>query len=99
MTTETVNTAILDLEEEYNPLMQEIATWADKTKEEVERSVGDADGVVRITRDEKGYITDVQYGADGGRRRSRLNKKTRRAKGRRRHSVRRKLRSFTARRR
>jgi hypothetical protein len=88
MTTETVNTALLDLETEYNPLMQEIAEWADKTKEEVERSVGDADGVVRITRDKEGSITDVQYGAEGGRR-SRRKRKTRRSKGRRKTTSRR----------
>jgi hypothetical protein len=45
--------------------MQEIAEWAKKTKEEVERSVGDANSVVRITRNTDGDITDVQYGAEG----------------------------------
>jgi hypothetical protein len=97
MPTETVNTATLSLED-FDKLMQEIADATSATKEDVEKSVGDADGVVRITRNDEGEITEVAYGAAGGRR-SRLNKKTRRSKGRRRHSVRRKLRKLSSRRR
>ena len=98
-TTETVITANMD-KGDFDKLIQEIADETGKTNEEVSRSVGDADGVVRITRDTDGNIADVQYGEAGGRRRkSRLNKKTRRTKGRRRHSVRRKLRKLTSRRR
>ena len=98
MTTETVITSNIPLED-FDKLVQEIADATGNTPDEVQVSIGDAEGTVRITRDKDGEIKDVQYGAEGGRRRSRLNKKTRRSKGRRRHSVRRKLRKLTSRRR
>ncbi len=89
MTTETVKMGELDLEGEFDKLVQEIAEWAGKTPDEVQVSIGDAEGVVRITRNTDGDITDVQYGAEGGRRRSRRKRKTRRSKGRRKTTSRR----------
>ena len=97
MTTDIVITAELD-PKDFDKVVQFIVEDTGDTEAEVAEKL-EADGTrASVTRDEDGKITGAQY-IEGGRRRSRLNKKTRRAKGRRRHSVRRKLRSFTARRR
>ena len=56
----------------------------------------DAGGFITIHYDHNDLIDRVELGRRGG---SRLNKKTRRANGRRRHSVRRKLRNLSSRRR
>jgi hypothetical protein len=67
--------------------------------ESFENDLEGASGMVTVYYDDKGDIDRVELGTTGGRRRSRLNKKTRRAKGRRRHTIRRKLRGLTSRRR
>jgi hypothetical protein len=107
MTTETVDMSSPS-EPGYDKLLTEVVEFLNEkrgdedpevTVKDVVDSLNAAGGNARITRDTDGYITDVQYGAEGGRRRSRLNKKTRRSKGRRRHTIRRKLRKLTSRRR
>jgi hypothetical protein len=55
-----------------------------------------AGGFVTVHYDPNDLIDRIELGRRGG---SRLNKKTRRSKGRRRHSIRRKLRKLTSRRR
>jgi hypothetical protein len=90
-----VNTSALT-QTEYDKLLQEIVDFSGESEADIVKKLEAAGTMVRITRDEEGYITDVKYGAKGG---LRLNKKTRRSKGRRRHSVRRKLRKLTSRRR
>ena len=92
-----VNTSTLS-QTEYDKLLQEIVDFSGDSEVDVAKKLEDAGAMVRITRDAEGYIAEVKYGSEGGRR-SRLNKKTRRTKGRRRNSVRRKLRKLTSRRR
>ena len=92
-----VNTSTLS-QTEYDKLLQEIVDFSGDSEVDVAKKLEDAGAMVQITRDAEGYITEVKYGSAGGRR-SRLNKKTRRTKGRRRNSVRRKLRKLTSRRR
>lgn len=90
-----VNTSRLS-QTEYDKLLQEIVDFSGETDADVAKKLEAAGAMVRVTRDKEGYITDVKYGAKGG---LRLNKKTRRPKGRRSHSVRRKLRKLSSRRR
>jgi hypothetical protein len=90
-----VNTSKLS-QTEYDKLLQEIVDFSGESEADVVKKLEDAGAMVRVTRDDEGYITDVKYGTKGG---SRLNKKTRRSKGRRLNSVRRKLRKLTSRRR
>ncbi len=80
----------------FDKLIEEIVDFSSELEAEIVKKLEAVGGVVRITRDEEGYITEIKYGREGG---SRLNKKTRRSKGRRRHSVGRKLRKLTSRRR
>jgi hypothetical protein len=82
-----------EIAEDYfdKPAGEDLETTKDRVLDILERNPK-----VRITYDEDGKVEKVELNARGG---SRLNKKTRRTKGRRRHSVRRKLRKLTSRRR
>ena len=69
--------------------------------DDVREKLGEHGNTVTVHFDDTGAVDRIEFGNTTGRRggRSRLNKKTRRSKGRRRNSVRRKLRKLTSRRR
>jgi hypothetical protein len=71
------------------------------TPDEVRERLGESGNTVTIYYDNANRIDRIEFGNTAPRQggRSRLNKKTRRAKGWRRHSVRRKLRNLSSRRR
>ena len=80
-----VNTSKLS-QTEYDKLLQEIVDFSGETEADVVKKLEAAGAMVRVTRDEEGYIMDVKYGAKGG---SRRKRKTRRSKGRRKTTSRR----------